>query len=534
MGAPFLWWRDGVIYQVYPRSFADSNGDGIGDLNGILGRLDYLSDLGVDAVWLSPIYPSPGVDFGYDVSNYTAIDPIFGTMADFDRLLKAAHERGIRIILDLVLNHTSDRHPWFQAARSSRSDPHHDWYLWRDKPANKKYPNNWCSFFGGPGWEPVTGIGQYYFHMFCKEQPDVNWRNPHLRQAMLDIFHFWLERGVDGFRLDVFNAYFKQADLNSNPLKFGLRSFDRQVHVNDINQPEMIPLLAEIRSIADAFTDRYVVGETFISSPEISASYCGSDKLHAAFNFDLIQARWQPGSFLRSVLRWQQTLSADAWPNHVLNNHDNRRSAIRFGRGESDERLKVAAAFLLTLRGTPFLYYGEEIGMRDIHLDRSMIKDPVGRQYWPFHKGRDGCRAPMQWDASDHSGFSSARPWLPLNPDFQKRNVEAQKNDSNSLLNFYRQLIAIRRTYPALQQGTFLPLTYEPHIILGYLRQTSTQTLLVALNFSRTSSHLVLGGQLASCHWQLLLSNKKAALAPIRSGLLPLEGEEASILLQTS
>jgi len=284
MGEDF-WWREGVIYQIYPRSFMDSNDDGIGDLIGILSRLDYLADLGVDAIWLSPICPSPDLDFGYDVSDYMAVDPKFGTLQDFDRLVEEAHRRGIRVILDLVLNHTSDQHPWFRAARSSREDPHHNWYLWKDALPNHRPPNNWQSVFGGSAWEYVPELNQYYYHMFYKEQPDVNWRNPQVRQAMLDVIRFWLERGVDGFRLDVFNMYFKHADFPDNPPALGLRGFDRQKHVYDADQPELIPLLADIRQLVDQYPQRYLVGETFLSAAERAAKYCSPELLLSVRSF---------------------------------------------------------------------------------------------------------------------------------------------------------------------------------------------------------------------------------------------------------
>jgi len=301
----FLWWRDGIIYQIYPRSFADSNGDGIGDLNGITARLDYLAELGVDALWLSPISPSPDVDFGYDVSDYVDIDPKFGTLADFDRLLAEAHRRNIHIVLDLVLNHTSDQHPWFQESRQSRASARRDWYIWRDPAPGGGKPNNWQSVFGGSAWQWDPHTRQYYLHLFYKEQPDLNWRNPEVRQAMLDVFRFWLDRGVDGFRLDVFNMYFKDAGFRSNPPKPGLRGFDRQQHIYDHSQPEMFPLLAEIRAILDAYPERYAVGETFMGSPEHAAEYVGPDKLHAAFEFDLLHCRWNPADYHRVIARSQ-------------------------------------------------------------------------------------------------------------------------------------------------------------------------------------------------------------------------------------
>ncbi|MCD4672178.1 MAG: DUF3459 domain-containing protein [Anaerolineaceae bacterium] len=533
MDKDFLWWRDGVIYQIYPRSFADSSGDGLGDLNGITEQLDYIQSLGVDAIWLSPIYPSPDADFGYDVSDYTNIDPRFGTLEDFDRLLQAAHQRGLRIVLDLVLNHTSDQHAWFLESRSDKSNPYHDWYLWRDPAPSGGPPNNWASVFGGSGWEFDPQRKQYYFHMFYKEQPDVNWRNPQVRQAMLNVFRFWLERGVDGFRLDVFNCYFKDAGFRSNPAKTGIRKFDRQEHIYDNDQPEMLPLLEEIRSLLDEYPERYAIGETFLATARKAAQYSAPGRLHAAFNFDFLKYRWKPRFFLNGVQRWEQALHPETWPTYVLNNHDVRRIATRVGKGEDDERLKVAAAFLLTQRGTPFLYYGEEIGMRDIPVrKRSEIKDPVGKRYWPIMVGRDGCRSPMQWNDEAQAGFTSGTPWLPVHENAGQRNVAAQEADPESLLHFYRQLLQIRRNTPALRRGMIITLTNDPRAILGYLRQTTEQTVLVALNFSKRYIPLVLGRELRNADWKVLLSNKGPREAEIENGALPLAPNEACILLR--
>lgn len=526
----FLWWRDGVIYQIYPRSFADSNGDGIGDLPGLISRLDYLADLGVDAIWLSPIYPSPDVDFGYDVADYLSIDPRFGRMEDFDRLIEAAHHRGIRVILDLVLNHTSDRHPWFQESRRSRDNPYQDWYLWRDPRPGGRPPNNWASVFGGRGWEFEPQRGQFYFHMFYKEQPDLNWRNPKVRQAMLDVFRFWLERGVDGFRLDVFNVYFKHPEFPNNPFRLGLRAFDCQHHIYDIDQPEMIPLLREIRAILDAYPERYAVGETFLSTPEKAARYCAPGLLHATFDFTFLHCPWRPECFLRAIQTWEHALGAESWPTYVLNNHDNPRAATRYVRGENDARLKVAATLLLTLRGTPFMYYGEEIGMRDIRVSRAEIKDPIGKRYWPFYKGRDGCRSPMQWDGSSHAGFTTGVPWLPVHPNYRWRNVEAQLQDERSLLNHYRRLLRLRKDKVALRRGLFQPLSFEPRRLLAYLRQFENQTILVALNFSTRPVRLALGGTLRAARWKPLFSTYGDEPAMPRDGFLALRGDEAVIL----
>ncbi len=518
----FLWWRDGVIYQIYPRSFADSNGDGIGDLPGITSRLDYLADLGIDAIWLSPFYPSPQADFGYDVSDYKNVDPLFGTLADFDTLVAESHRRGIRVVVDLVLNHTSDQHPWFIESRSSRENPKRDWYIWQPPSTSPHFlkkiggqrgvPNNWQSIFGGGGWEWDEKTGEYYFHMFLKQQPDVNWRNPEVRRELVGVFRFWAERGVDGFRLDVFNAYFKDEQLRDNPRKFGLRGFDRIHHLYDIDQPEMVPLLNEIRALLDSYPERYAVGETFLASPEKAASYCGPDKLHAAFNFDFLFRKFSAADFADGVQKWTQATAETAWPNYVLSNHDQPRSATRYTKNEDDARAKAALGMLLTLRGTPFLYYGEEIGMRDISLERDEIQDPPGKYYWPFYKGRDGCRSPMQWDDSPFAGFSTAKPWLPVHPNYTSRNAAIQQDDPQSLFNFVKKLLALRKEYPALQRGGFRLFFRTDTGVLAYERALDDQRVLVYINFTGKMNTASLARDTDPYAAKLLLSTNREEL----------------------
>ena len=528
-----LWWMNGVVYQIYPRSFSDSNGDGIGDLIGIVDKLDYLADLGIDAIWLSPSNPSRDVDFGYYVADYRDIDPKYGTLADFDPLLTAAHERGIRVIVDLVLNHSSAQHSWFIESRSSVDNPKRDWYIWRDGKAGRNAPpNDWQATFGGKAWEYDEASGQYYYHMFCKEQPDLNWRNPEVYAEMMDTFRFWADRGVDGFRLDVFNQYFKDEYFRENPKKLGIRPFDWQNHVYDTNRPEMQGVVADIRAVLDAYPERYAVGETFMPTPEMAASYCGPGKLHATFDFSMVRSPWNPERYLGYVLRQEESLPEGAWPNYVLNNHDNPRSATRLNAPRDDERLKVAAAMLLTLRGTPFMYYGEEIGMRDIRVSRSEVRDPVGKRYWPLPVGRDGCRSPMQWNAEENAGFSSGNPWLKLHPDYARRNVAAQQADPKSLFNFYRSLLHLRRSYPALHSGSFTPLKKNPQRVLGYLRKEGRQTILIILNFTAVSTDVQLGDELAQYKWELLLSNKERSQPVLNDGSFTLQGNEACILIK--
>ena len=527
----FLWWRDGVIYQIYPRSFMDLDQDGLGDLNGIISKLDYLHWLGVDGIWLSPIFPSPDVDFGYDVSDYYSIHPRYGSLEDFDRLVAEAHRHGIRVILDMVLNHTSDQHPWFQQALQSKDNPYHDWYIWREQRGQGKAPNNWASMFGGSGWKYIPHLEQSYFHFFYEQQPDLNWRNADVQREAEKIFRFWMDRGVDGFRLDVINACYKDANFRDNPPKLGLRKFDRQQHLYDMDQPEMVSFLEEIRRWLDHFPERYAVGEPFLPTPEKAAFYCQPNRLHAAFNFELLGKPWDARQFSKAIQTWDHILDPRSWPCQVLNNHDNPRSATRFGRGEDDARLTAAAVILLTLRGTPYLYYGEEIGMRDIRVARRNIQDPVGRRYWPFYKGRDGCRSPMQWDASRHAGFSqAAKTWLPVHSNHSWRNVAAQRENPASLLHTYRRLIALRKNSTALQKGLLMPLTYDPVRLLAYLRQTGDETALIAVNFSRRPVKLMLSAELTRRNIRVVYSNRREdGLVKIEKSALRLLGGEALI-----
>ena len=441
----FLWWRDGVIYQIYPRSFTDSNGDGIGDLKGIINNLDYLNgtpdSLGIDAIWLSPINPSPMFDFGYDVSDYESIDPVFGNMDDFELLIKEAHKRNIRVIMDLVLNHTSHLHPWFIEASSSRTNSKRDWYIWKDAKPNGDPPNNWQACFGGGAWEWDERTHQFYYHMFLKEQPDLNWRNENVRKEIFRIVKKWLNIGVDGFRLDVVNAYFKDDLFRDNPPAIGERPFDQQLHIYDRDSPDLISLITELRFLLDSFPERMAVGEVIGENPNITAKYCGdgSKLLNLAFNFDLLKQNWNPKRFANSILNCESAFHQSAFLCHFLSNHDFSRHATRFGGGvNSDAISKVAAAMLLTLKGTPFLYYGEELGMQDTFIPEEEIQDPFGKNY--PHLGRDIVRTPMQWDDKTNAGFTTGKPWLRVNDDYKIRNVILQRGDENSVLNFYKKI----------------------------------------------------------------------------------------------
>jgi alpha-glucosidase len=522
-----LWWRDGVIYQIYPRSFADSNGDGVGDLAGILSKLDYLQWLGIDAIWLSPIYPSPLADFGYDVSNYHDIDPVFGSLADLDRLVSEAHARGIRVILDMVMNHTSDQHPWFIESRSSRDNPKRDWYLWRD-PRQGREPNNWESIFGGKAWEWDERTGQYYLHLFVPGQPDLNWRNPQVQAAMFDECRFWLERGVDGFRLDVAHMLVKADGLPDNPPRLGLRGYDRQDHAYQMNQPETHAIWQAFRQLLQMYPERMAVGEV---DPTGAEKYYGDgqNELSLVFNFGLLAQGWSARDFARVVADWEARLPSAAWPCWALGNHDVRRLASRYAAGAlTDARARVAAVMLLTLRGTPFIYYGEEIGMREGKIPRAEILDPPGRKYWPLYPGRDGCRTPMQWDATPNAGFSTAQPWLRVNADYAsghppQRNVAAQRAEPTSLLNLYRALIALRRQSPALIRGSYRALA-SPVGVWAYERVTAAQRLWVALNLFSRPTQMKIEGE-----WRVRLSLQERPALPVRHWL-SLGANEAVIL----
>jgi len=493
---PHLWWQTGVIYQVYPRSYKDTSGNGVGDLRGIIEKLDYLSDtLGVDAVWLSPIYPSPMADFGYDVADYTGIHPLFGDLATFDELLAGLHRRGLKLIIDWVPNHSSDRHPWFIESRSSRANPRRDWYVWADAKADGSPPNNWQSLFGGPAWEWDKATGQYYLHSFLKEQPDLNWRNPEVKAAMLDTLRFWLERGVDGFRVDVAHFVMKDPAMRDNPpapdnsmaIHRSHGDYDKTLHLYDKGHPDVHQAYREVRQVLDAYSaasPRMMVGEIHIGDWREWASYYGEnlDEFHLPFNFSLLGAEWSAAGIRERVDALEASLPAGAWPNYVLGNHDESRLASRYG----PEQTRIAALLLLTLRGTPTLYYGDELGMADVPIPPERRVDPYGLRIEGV-VGRDPCRTPMQWSGALHAGFSAPDTpdlWLPLAGDYQERNVERQLADPDSLLNLYRRLLAWRKVTPALQWGDYQPLDDAPPGCFAYLRQADSQRILVILNFS--------------------------------------------------
>jgi alpha-glucosidase len=494
-----LWWQNGVIYQIYPRSFMDSNGDGVGDLPGIRSRLDYVQWLGVDAIWISPIFPSPMADFGYDVADYTDIEPLFGTLADFDRLLAGAHERGLKVMLDLVPNHTSDRHAWFQESRSSRDNPKRDWYMWRDAKPDGSPPNNWLGNFGGSGWEWDAATGQYYYHSFLKEQPDLNYRNPAVVAAMCDVLRFWLERGVDGFRVDVIYYMMKDAQWRDNPpnprFEPGDNPYLAQEPRYTYNQPEVHGLIRRFREVFDAYPERMMVGEIYLPYDELMQYYGADlDECHMPFNFELINLPWEAAALRAKVEAYEAALPPGGWPNWVLGNHDQHRIASRVGRAQA----RVAQMLLLTLRGTPTCYYGDELGMRDVDIPPEAEQDPFGRNVPGLGLGRDPERTPMQWDTTPHAGFTQGTPWLPVAADYREYNVQVERGQADSTLELVRRLLQVRRATPALNVGRYETVQTTAPDVLAYLREADGRRMLIALNLGATEQRLDLSAVGAS------------------------------------
>ena len=488
-----------MVYQIYPRSFQDSKGDGIGDLAGIRSRLDYVAKLGVDAIWLSPIFPSPMADFGYDVSDYCGIEPIFGNLTAFDELLDAVHARGLKLLLDFVPNHSSDQHPWFVESRSSRDNPKRDWYIWRDAAPNGGPPNNWISDFGGSAWEWDPATGQYYLHAFLKEQPDLNWRNPELRHAMMDVLRFWFDRGVDGFRIDVLWHIVKHADLPDNPVNPdwtpAVRDRDRLIQAHSTDQPEAHAISAEMRRLADAYGDRVLIGEIFLPNDRLARWYGTPDQpqVHLPFNFQLVENDWNAATLRRVITEYEASIPAFGWPNWVLGSHDAPRIAARIGEAQA----RVAAMLLLTLRGTPTLYQGDELGIGEVTIAPERMRDPQHHREPELDIGRDRSRTPMPWSDAPFAGFSTVEPWLPLNDDWRSRNVAMQEQDEESLLQLYRQLLRLRREHPALAIGDFAMGDAEEDV-LCFTRREGGATLLVVLNLGQQVRRFVVPGGYAA------------------------------------
>lgn len=512
------WWQSGIIYQIYPRSYQDSNGDGVGDLQGITRRLPYIASLGVQAVWLSPIFKSPMHDFGYDVADYCDIDPLFGTLADFDALVAEAHRLGLKIMLDYVPNHSSDEHAWFVEAKSNKSNPKRDWYVWRDPAPDGGVPNNWKSFFGGPAWTLDQASGQYYLHQFLPTQPDLNWRNPDVRAAMYEALRFWMRRGVDGFRVDVIwllaederfldepvNPDWKQGDVEHSSVE----------HIYTQDQPETHEYIREMRQVLDEFDDRMMVGEIYLPLDKL-LPYSGTadaPMVHLPFNFHLILLAWKAQTIRQFADDYDAaSLKAGAWPNWVLGNHDQHRFKTRVG----EAQYRVAQTLLLTLRGTPTVYYGDEIGMQNVFIPFEKMVDPAGLQQPDSPAaGRDPERTPMQWDATPNAGFTdaSATPWLPIAPDFEAANVAAQQNDPHSDLNYFRALTKLRETSPALVAGDYQSFDTGHADVFGFRRTHSGQAVTVLLNFGDQTQQVAAGGKVLLSS----LNDLPAADSPLR------------------
>jgi len=480
------WWQSGTIYQIYPRSFKDSNGDGIGDLQGIITQLDYLTWLGVDAIWISPFYPSPMADFGYDVADYCNVDPIFGDLETFERLLEQAHRRDLKVIIDFVPNHSSDSHPWFVEARSSQTSSKRQWYIWHDPAPDGGPPNNWESYFGGSSWTFEQQTGQYYLRQFGARQPELNWRNPELRAVMYDVMRFWLDRGVDGLRVDVLWMLIKDDQFRDNPINTDWKEGDlpwaHQIRLFSEDRPEMHEVIREMRAIVDSYGERVLIGEIYLPLPQLMRYY--GDTINGAqlpFNFQLILlSAWNAEMIRQLVDTYEAILPAGAWPNWVLGNHDKPRIASRIGRLAA----RVAAMLLLTLRGTPTWYYGDEISMQDVTIPPHLAHDPQGKRQPGY--GRDPVRTPMHWDSGPNAGFCPANvdPWLPIAADYQQNNVAVEREDARSMLTLTRALLTFRRIKPALNRGSYHAVESRSENCFVYLREHGKQRLLITLNFS--------------------------------------------------
>ena len=481
------WWKHSVFYEIYPRSFADSNNDGIGDLKGIDAHLDYLHDLGVDAIWITPCYPSPQVDFGYDVADYENIDPMYGTLNDFDHLAKDAKKHNIRIIMDFVLNHTSPQHKWFMDSASSRNSAHRDWYIWRDGKAPGVPPNNWISGFGGSAWQYDPKTSQYYYHFFAVGQPDLNWRNPAVENAMFDVTRFWYKRGVSGFRLDAVDLLFEDPELHDNPILEGKNDLGDPNMENKYNDklPEVHTELKKLRKVAAEY-DAVLIGETYTANREELKEYYGAnnDEIQMPMDFMFCEVnKLSPKDFRTQIANVE---SSGGWPVYVIGNHDMTRSYNRYGDGvHNDQIAKLMAGMYLTLRGTPIMYYGEELGMENNDpVRKEDVKDPIGVAGWPREKGRDGERTPMQWSESPNAGFSVSKPWLPVPASYKTHNVASELRNPNSVLQFYKHLLALRHHEPALLDGDYVALDQENPNVLSYLRRFNNEAVLVVLNMS--------------------------------------------------
>ena len=488
------WWRGAVVYQIYPRSFLDTDGNGVGDLTGILARLDHIASLGVDAIWISPFFTSPMADFGYDIADYRGVDPLFGTLADFDRLLQRAHGLGLKVMIDQVLSHCSDQHPWFRESRQSRDNPKADWFVWADAKPDGTPPNNWLSLFGGGAWQWEPRRGQYYLHNFLPSQPDLNFHNPEVRRAQLDNVRFWLDRGVDGFRLDAINFCFHDALLRDNPAKpEELRTgrgfspdnpYAFQYHHFNNTQPENLGFLEDLRAVLDRYPDVGALGE--ISSEDslaTTAEYCTPQRLHMGYSFELLTEECSP-AYIRGTVEALEAKMTEGWPCWAISNHDVVRAVTRWGGAQADDALaRQLVALVCSLRGSVCLYQGEELGLPEAEVPFEALQDPYGKAFWPNFKGRDGCRTPMPWNTDVHAGFSAAPPWLPVPEAHRLRSVAVQENDPGSVLQATRAFLHWRKALPALVHGSIRFVDAPPQL-LAFEREHAGQRLLLVFNLS--------------------------------------------------
>ena len=521
------WWQHAVFYEIYPRSFADSNNDGVGDLKGITSKMSYLHDLGVDSIWISPCFPSPQVDFGYDVSDYENIDHMYGTLDDFDAMVAQGKQDHVSIVLDLVVNHSSDQHAWFLDSKSSRTSAHRDWYIWRDGKGPGQPPNNWISTFGGSAWKFDPTTNQYYYHYFYAAQPDLNWRNPDVEKAILDVTRWWYKRGVVGFRLDAVDTLYEDPQLRDDPVLPGKNKQGDPILENIYNNklPEVHTALQKLRQVADE-SGAVLIGETWTKNIDELKEYYGGHgnelQMPMDFMFTTVD-QLSPPEFRRQIAAVD---ASGGWPVYVISNHDKTRSYNRYGDGKNNDAIaKLMGAFYLTLRGTPIMYYGEEIGMENNDPTRKEdVRDPIGITGWPAEKGRDGERTPMQWNTESNAGFSTTKPWLPVPASYKTHNVATESKDPNSVLSMYKKVLALRHTNEALLEGNYTPLNQNDMNVMSYLRKYKGNAVLVALNRSSSPKKVTfnLAEQgFASSNLKSLITTPKSSAAGASVSLEP-------------
>lgn len=510
-----LWWKHGVIYHIYIRSFYDSNGDGIGDLGGILEKLDYIEEMGFSGIWISPFFKSPMADYGYDISSYKAIDPQYGTMDDFKKLSAECKKRNIHIIMDIALNHTSDQHPWFLKSRSGLDNSKRDWYIWKKGKANGP-PNNWMNGLFESAWTLDPKTDEYYLHSFLKAQPDLNWRNKKVQNAFVKIFQFWMDLGVDGFRLDMINWLIKDSEFRDNPTPYlKLKIFQKQIY--NKNQTRISSVLKLIRKTVDQSPENVTIGEVFTlppGDPKLSAFFLGNGKnyLHMAFDFSLMYRLWNVKSIYKTVALWIDSIPEKAWPAHVLSNHDQKRYLTRLCRGRHAlKKAKILTTLLLTIPGTPFIYYGDEIGMESRAMRKKDLVDPLGKKFWPLYMGRDISRKPMKWNGQKNAGFSvNKKTWLTVDEDYPSHNLETQKKDPDSLWNFYKALIQLRNNEAAIQGPKWEVIEKGKSGVICYFRHSQSKknpSFLVLLNFKNKAITIELSKNFHSAAWEKILSS---------------------------